>query len=367
MLLLVLPLAVLAWLSSQVTAQSLLDGIAETLSDQGLQMSHDNQSSFGIFPNTFLEVSELSVMIPESDNGPEVSIDVSGLRFDASLSSLLSTPKGDLRVQNLRVNNIELFNLVSDLVIADTVTLPNLSARLWQGTLNGKVVVDNGSDTLAIRTEGTLERAEASDALMSLAEIDLLSGALSLNWSLQVIPPASENGVAELTGNLDVVGETITLNSVDLEGSICSAVALAEGRRAPRSVSRKTTFTHFNTSQTLAGTEVTIDKLILSTGAMTINGKATLDRASSAFTAEAVASLDATNMNQRSDCRIRPSIADIQWPVTCKGHTDTGNARSWCRVDVSAIVEQTLKSRVKDKLRLDNDANLIQSLLKRIQ
>ena len=100
---------------------------------------------------------------------------------------------------------------------------------------------------------------------------------------------------------------------------------------------------------------------------MTLNGKGVLDRASTAFTAEAVASLDATSMNQRSDCRISSSIANIQWPVRCKGQTDAGNARSWCQVDVSSIVEQTLKGRIKDKLKLDDDSNLIQSLLKRIR
>lgn len=366
-LVVVLPLASLAWLSSQVTAQSILDGISEAMKEEGLQMSHDNQSSLGIFPNAFLEVSQISVIIPASDQAPEVSIDLSGLRFDASLFSLLSSPRGNLSVRGLKVDSIDLSNLTSAVVIEDTVTLPNLSAELWKGALNGKVVIDSGSDNVVIRTEGVLENADASDVFMSLADMDLLTGTLSLNWNLEIIPPESDNGIAELTGKLNVSSETMTLESIDLEGSICSTVALAEGRRPSSPLSGNTIFTRFDASQTLAGTEITIDELTLVTSAMTLNGKGVLDRASTAFTAEAVASLDAKSMNQRSDCRISSSIANIQWPVRCKGRTDAGNARSWCQVDVSSIVEQTLKGRIKDKLKLDDDSNLIQSLLKRIR
>ena len=362
-----LTLAALAWLSTQVTAQSILDAISEAIKKDGLDMSHDGPSSLSIFPDTFLEISQLSVIIPESDDGAQVSIELTGLRFETSVLSLLRSPKGYLSVKSLMVDDITLSNLATEVFVKDSVTLPNLSAQLWQGVLNGKVVIDSGDDNVVIKTEGRLDNADASEVLTSLANVALLSGALSLNWNLEIIPPEGEDQVAQVNGNVDASGEAITFDSVDLERSICNAVALAEGRRVSSSISGLTVFTRFNTSQTLSGSDVRIDELILATSGMSVSGKGMLDRTSTAFTADAVSNLNATKMNQRSDCQISSRISEIQWPVTCKGTTDKGDPGSWCRVDVSSIAEQMLKARIKDKLKLDDDSNLFKSLLERIR
>lgn len=362
-----LTLVALAWLSTQVTAQSILDGISEAIKKDGLDMSHDGPSSLSIFPDTFLEISQLSVIIPESDEGAQVSIELTGLRFETSVLSLLRSPKGYLSVKSLMVDDITLSNLASEVFIKDAVTLPNLSAQLWQGVLNGSVVIDTGGDKVVIRTEGRLDNADASEVLTSLAKVDLLSGALSLNWNLEIIPPEEDDHVAQVNGNLDASGEAIAFDSLDLERSICDAVALAEGQRVSSAISGQTLFTRFNASQTLSGTEVRIDELILATSGMTVSGKGMLDRASTAFTAEAVSNLNAAKMNQRSDCQISSRVSEIQWPVTCEGRTDKGDPGSWCQVDVSSIAEQILKARIKDKLKLDGDSDLFQSLLERIR
>jgi hypothetical protein len=362
-----LTLAALAWLSTQVTAQSILGAISQAIEKDGLEMSHDGPSSLSIFPDTFLEISQVSVIIPESDDGAQVSIELTGLRFETSVLSLLRSPKGYLSVKSLTVDDITLSNLATEVFVKDSVTLPNLSAQLWQGVLNGKVVIDSGDDNVVIKTEGRLDNADASEVLTSLANVALLSGALSLNWNLEIIPPEGEHQVAQVNGNVDASGEAITFDSVDLERSICNAVALAEGRRVSSSISGQTVFTRFNTSQTLSGSDVRIDELILATSGMSVSGKGMLDRASTAFTADAVSNLNATKMNQRSDCQISSRISEIEWPVTCKGTTDTGDPGSWCRVDVSSIAEQILKARIKDKLKLDDDSNLFKSLLERIR
>jgi hypothetical protein len=362
-----LTLAALAWLSTQVTAQSILDALSEAIERDGLEMSHDGPSSLSIFPDTFLEISQVSVIIPESDDGTQVSIELTGLRFETSVLSFLRSPKGYLSVKSLTVDDITLSNLDSEVFVKDAVILPNLSAQLWQGVLNGKVVIDSGDGKVVIRTEGRLDNADASEVLISLAKVDLLSGALSLNWNLEIVPPGDDDHVAQVNGDLDASGEAITFDSVDLERSICNAVALAEGRRVSSSISGQTVFTRFKASQTLSGTEVHIDELILATTGMTVSGKGMLDRASTAFTAEAISNLNAEKMNQRSDCQISSRVSEIQWPVTCEGRTDKGDPSSWCQVDVPSIAEQILKARIKDKLKLDDDSNLFKSLLKRIR
>ena len=92
-----------------------------------------------------------------------------------------------------------------------------------------------------------------------------------------------------------------------------------------------------------------------------------MNRATTRFEANALLTLNADPINQRFDCQARSRLTDITWPVTCRGQTHTGNARSWCAIDVSAIVQRSLLGSLRDELNLDGNADLIQSSFKRIQ
>ena len=92
-----------------------------------------------------------------------------------------------------------------------------------------------------------------------------------------------------------------------------------------------------------------------------------MNRAITRFEANALLTLCADTINQRFDCQASSRITDITWPVTCRGQTHTGNARSWCAVDALAIVQRSLQGNRIDELNLDGNADLIQPSVKRIQ
>ena len=92
-----------------------------------------------------------------------------------------------------------------------------------------------------------------------------------------------------------------------------------------------------------------------------------MNRATTRFEANALLTLNADTINQRFDCQASSRLIDITWPVTCRGQTHTGNARSCCAVDVSAIVQRSLRGSLIDELNLDGNAELIQPSVKRIQ
>ena len=92
-----------------------------------------------------------------------------------------------------------------------------------------------------------------------------------------------------------------------------------------------------------------------------------MNRAITRFEANALLTLNADTINQRFDCQASSRVIDITWPVACRGQTHTGNARSCCAVDVSAIVQRSLQGSLIDELNLDGNAELIQPSVKRIQ
>ena len=92
-----------------------------------------------------------------------------------------------------------------------------------------------------------------------------------------------------------------------------------------------------------------------------------MNRATTRFEANALLTLNADTINQRFDHQASSRVIDITWPDTCRGQTHTGNARSWCAIDVSAIVQRSLQGSLIDELNLDGNAELIQPSVKRIQ
>ena len=97
-----------------------------------------------------------------------------------------------------------------------------------------------------------------------------------------------------------------------------------------------------------------------------------MNRATTRFEANALLTLNADTINQRFDCQASSRLTDITWPditwpVTCRGQTHTGNARSWCAFDALAIVQRSLQGNRIDELNLDGNADLIQPSVKRIQ
>ena len=357
----------LIWFSSQLTSQSVLKIVTTQLSDVGFEASSHGKSSLGIFPDAFIHLERVSIVIPETDEAPEQTLALEGLRFDLSLVSLLRTPKGYLSIKRASFEAIDIVQITTDILFDTTVSLPNVDARLWNGALQGGVVIDPSDTRTPISTQGSLQDADAVAVAAALAQFSFMQGSLSLEWQLDIFPPQSESGVAAVTGTIAAQGSEVKLSSVDLETSFCNAVNTAQGRPTSYSETDQTSFQRFKMHQTLSGTEVMVDELTFATDALSVVAQGSLDRATTKFSATAVANLNARALNERPNCKINPRLAEVQWPIQCQGMTESGSPRSWCAVDGSTILQQGFRSRLNDKLNLDDPTNLMQSLLKRIR
>ena len=357
----------LIWFSAQLTSQRVLETITTQLSEFGFEASSHGESSLGIFPDAFIALERLSIVIPQTDESLEQTLTIEGLRFDLSLVSLLGNPKGYLSIRRANFDAIDIEQMTTDILIDTTVILPNVDARLWNGALQGSVVIDPSETRTQISTQGRLVNADAVAVAAALAQVSFMQGSLSLDWKLDIVPPQSKSGVPALTGTIAAQGSAVKLSSIDLETSFCNAVNAAQGRPTSRSETDQTAFQRFKMHQTLRGTEVMVDELTFATEALSVIAQGSIDRATTKFSATAVANLNARALNERPNCKINPRLAEVQWPIQCQGTTESGSPRSWCAVDVSTILQQGFRSRLNDELNLDDPTNLIQSLLKRIR
>ena len=389
-LLIAIPLGALTWISSQVDANFLLDTASGILEEEGISLTHTGEATFSLIPSVRLSLSHATLIIPE-DPSPEGSspeqrsrensssaqkdsgeqqISLEGFELTTNLFSFWRSRSAEISATRLTVDNIEISDFSSPIEIGESVVLPNIKAMLWQGPVQAYAQINTHTDPLTIETRGKLSDADAASLLATMANLGAAKGKLSAEWDLAAVLPEAENDLAKLNGQMLVNGDQVTLAAVDLQAGMCSAISRAQGKRGPKWNKNGTLFDRLSMIQTFAGTEANIEKLTLETNVASIEATANLDRATDSFTAKASAQLNKKALNLVPNCKINPRLANVAWPIDCRGKLSDGNPRRWCKVDVSEIVEQGLKGEIQRRLKLDdvdfdNPTSLIQSLIKR--
>lgn len=389
-LLIAIPLGALTWISSKVDAEFLLDTASGILEKEGINLTHRGEANFSLIPSVRLSLSQAIIIIPDT-TPPEPSstknssredssltekdsearqISLEGFELTTNLFSFWRSRSGEISATRLMVDDIEISDFSSPIEIGESIVLPDMKATLWQGPVEAYAQINTHTDPLTIETRGKITDADATSLLAAIANLGATKGKLSAEWDLAAILPETENDRAKLNGQMVLHGDQVTLAAVDLQGGMCSAISRAQGKRGPKWNKSGTLFDRLSMRQTFTGTEAKIEKLILETNVASIEATANLDRATDSFSAKASLQLNTEALSRVPNCRINPRLADVAWPVDCRGKLNDGNPRRWCKVDVSEIVEQDLRGEIQRRLKLDdvdfdNAASLIQSLIKR--
>lgn len=389
-LLIAIPLGALTWISSKVDAEFLLDTASGILEKEGINLTHRGEANFSLIPSVRLSLSQAILIIPDT-TPPEPSstknssredssltekdsearqISLEGFELTTNLFSFWRSRSGEISATRLMVDDIEISDFSSPIEIGESIVLPDMKATLWQGPVEAYAQINTHTDPLTIETRGKITDADATSLLAAIANLGATKGKLSAEWDLAAILPETENDRAKLNGQMVLHGDQVTLAAVDLQGGMCSAISRAQGKRGPKWNKSGTLFDRLSMRQTFTGTEAKIEKLILETNVASIEATANLDRATDSFSAKASLQLNTEALSRVPNCRINPRLADVAWPVDCRGKLNDGNPRRWCKVDVSEIVEQDLRGEIQRRLKLDdvdfdNAASLIQSLIKR--
>ena len=373
-LLIAIPLGALTWISSQVDADFLLETTSGILEEEGISLTHSGEATFSLIPSVRLSLSHATLIIPKSlspeGSSEEQRISLEGFELTTNLFSFWRSRSAEISAMRLTVDNIEISDFSSQIEIGESVVLTDMKATLWQGPVEAYAQINTHTDPLTIETRGKLRDADATSLLAAMADLGTAKGKLSAEWDLAAVLPEAENDLAKLNGQIVINGDQVTLEAVDLQGGMCSAVSRAQGKRSPKWNKNGTLFDRLSMIQTFAGTEAIVERLTLETNVASVEATANLDRATDSFTAKASAQLNNEALNLVPNCRINPRLANLAWPIDCRGKLSDGNPRRWCKVDVSEIVEQGLRGEIQRRLKLDdvdfdNPASLIQSLIKR--
>ena len=364
-LLIAIPLGALTWVSSQVDADFLLETASSALEEQGISLLYAGDSTFSLVPRVHLALSNATIITPETEDSEAQQITLKDVELTTSLFTFWHSRRADISARQLTVNDIEIFDFASPVELIDGLRLEPISATLWQGEVQGFAQINTHNNPITIETRGQLDDATAASLLATVTTLGGAKGTLSAKWDLTVILPDSNKDIAALNGDMVITGNQVTLTEIDLQGGLCKAISRAQGKNGPKWNETGTLFDRLAVSQSFDGTKAKLDDLVLKTNFVLVQATADLDRVTEGFTAQASAKLNTETLSSVPNCRINPRLADIAWPINCRGQLNDGTARSWCTVDVSKIVEEGLNGELKRRFNLDNPASLIKSLLDR--
>lgn len=365
-LLIAITVGVITLLTTIVDAEFVLDTAAETLRHEGIEIQHDNDSTLTIFPSLELTIPSAILTISESDNEENQNVTIEGLKFKAAFPMLLSSRSGRLSADKITTEDIQLAGVSTDIVFADGLSLPNLTAVLWGGELTADVEIDGSQTPTRLHTSGTLINADAQSTLAMLGHTGIVKGRLTTTWDLAIASTNDESDMTNVDGPLSIRGENVTIGT-DLHGSILGSITEAVGGKRADMNPEGTLLEAFEMTQTHSGQLMSVDSMKLETKILAVHATGKLDRESKLFSATAKAQFDPAALATLSNAKILEKFADQEWPIECEGRIDSGKLKEWCAVDVSTIAEQSLSKEIKRRLKLDKPAEAFKSLLRRLK
>ena len=282
--------------------------------------------------------------------------------------------QAEISLGRIELNGYAISNFYSNIFGNQRVLrVTSLNADLFDGHINAIGKLDMRSSTPSFTLQPSMNNINLAIALSALADVQDVTGSLSMNASVQ----GSGNGITSLLQSLDGTGQleiiAPTYAKVNIEETFCSAAALFSGNGQGSQVwSEGTQLGDFKGKFQLGNGRLVVDPYATSSGNLSLEGVATLHMIKEFYTVKANMVL-AGMTTSSTGCSVNSRLQNRVIPFICQGRFDdqaSGNAVS-CKPDgdfVKTLLKNTAFEKLGEKL-LDisdsaEDGNPLEDLLK---
>ena len=282
--------------------------------------------------------------------------------------------QAEISLGRIELNGYAISNFYSNIFGNQRVLrVTSLNADLFDGHIDAIGKLDMRSSTPSFTLQPSMNNINLAIALSALADVQDVTGSLSMNASVQ----GSGNGITSLLQSLDGTGQleiiAPTYAKVNIEETFCSAAALFSGNGQGSQIwSEGTQLGDFKGKFQLGNGRLVVDPYATSSGNLSLEGVATLHMIKEFYTVKANMVL-AGMTTSSTGCSVNSRLQNRVIPFICKGRLDdqtSGNAVS-CKPDgdfVKTLLKNTAFEKLGEKL-LDisdsaEDGNPLEDLLK---
>ena len=282
--------------------------------------------------------------------------------------------QAEISLGRIELNGYAISNFYSNIFGNQRVLrVTSLNADLFDGHIDAIGKLDMRSSTPSFTLQPSMNNINLAIALSALADVQDVTGSLSMNASVQ----GSGNGITSLLQSLDGTGQleiiAPTYAKVNIEETFCSAAALFSGNGQGSQVwSEGTQLGDFKGKFQLGNGRLVVDPYATSTGNLSLEGGATLHMIKEFYTVKANMVL-AGMTTSSTGCSVNSRLQNRVIPFICKGRLDdqtSGNAVS-CKPDgdfVKTLLKNTAFEKLGEKLLNNSDSteggNPLEDLLK---
>ena len=282
--------------------------------------------------------------------------------------------QAEISLGRIELNGYAISNFYSNIFGNQRVLrVTSLNADLFDGHIDAIGKLDMRSSTPSFTLQPSMNNINLAIALSALADVQDVTGSLSMNASVQ----GSGNGITSLLQSLDGTGQleiiAPTYAKVNIEETFCSAAALFSGNGQGSQVwSEGTQLGDFKGKFQLGNGRLVVDPYATSSGNLSLEGVATLHMIKEFYTVKANMVL-AGMTTSSTGCSVNSRLQNRVIPFICQGRFDdqaSGNAVS-CKPDgdfVKTLLKNTAFEKLGEKLLNNSDSaedgNPLEDLLK---
>lgn len=243
-----------------------------------------------------------------------------------------------LTLNELRIDAFEISQAKLDLAAKQgVITLKNLQGRLFNGEFQTSASLDSTAQQPLLTLKHRTQNVPVEKVLAALDEEVVVTGLLDNTMDLRTRGNSQQAWVNNLNGKLDFALHEGVLPGADLERQLCLGIATLNRKRLqPSTGSQDTRFNDLNGSLNIRNGVAHNPDLRVAIPGLAVNGKGDIDLR--------VLSLDYSlgiliqgNTQPMADpaCQVNKNLANIEWPVRCRGPLELG-AKA-CRIDQDAL------------------------------
>ncbi|MFN2289034.1 MAG: AsmA family protein [Chromatocurvus sp.] len=225
------------------------------------------------------------------------------------------------------------------------IILSPVQGQLHGGDIDFSAELNARYNPATLTTEGSVENLDIASAVRAMSNTVAASGRAGLTWEVSADGESTEALTASLNGPIRLRTDAVTVQGINAQRRFCEAVALVNQESLTTTFQPDTVFSELKADINLAQGQARLDPLSAELPALGLTGNGTLDLAAQDFRASIRASIrDTAGLDPA--CRVNKRLADLRWPVECKGNLADEPA-SWCRVNTREILKDLAEGEVK--------------------
>ena len=272
-----------------------------------------------------------------------------------------------LKSDTLLVQHSTLANVQLDATMdGKKVTLQTLQAEAYEGQVRNNGSIDLSDEKVAqLRLDTEIKGVQLAPLLADWQQKPsrILAGSLQLDSRLTAMPLSRAGILKTLSGNLQFSVSGMVIDEMNIEKRVCEAAAQLDGKSlSAKQWSEKTELRDTRGTAQLQNGIMFLSPLAAKLDTLDLNGIGPVNLLDN--TMDLKLDLKAVDDRQAVNaCEImNPRLAEISWPLRCRGNFSTQSGKELCSIDQSRLdklvlqaAEQKLGEKLKEKMGKDGE------------